>query len=131
MKGHAAYDACIIVTVWICLGGCTVPSNQFDPNTLPYRFTKVIELGDRVQVVDLDGDREDEIVQHMMNEGPGGYSSLMLSTQRGNVIGQVHIAGRIDGALHFLGQVLTVLELPTPPPPGPTCGLCQYLGEYG
>jgi hypothetical protein len=28
--------------------------------------------------------------------------------------------------LKFLGKVLTLLELPEPPPPGETCGYCQY-----
>jgi hypothetical protein len=30
------------------------------------------------------------------------------------------------GFMQFLGEVLTLLEQPTPPEPGETCGYCQY-----
>ncbi len=58
--------------------------------------------------------------KELLSLGPDNYGLRLAPTW-------IEIPRDDAAFLAFLGQVLDVLELPSAPPPGQGCGLCQYV----
>ena len=95
----------LIILSGVLLAACTSPSLDLDH--LPFRLEEVRELGQRelgqhVQVVDLDGDGRDEIINRLFGTWPEADNAVVLKNSEGRYIAQANYQGLVNNPVHTL-----------------------------